>query len=413
MSAFVSQLVKGRSHAPRIFDDSDGTESPILQSNPSTKPIRRESKLTLAGGLYILVTMFIAVGAINSQNNLLFWLFGVSIATLIVSGVFSGNALMQVRLEAQALTDVCAGDPVKLHYLISNRSRFFPLFAVMISEIRDSHHPFAQTNPAGILHLGPKQTIKVVGTMTPTSRGRYTIQHVRLSTRFPFGFLQKSLIFDCPRTLMVLPYELELQPGLVRTLKGRGDEVQRRSRGSGKSAEYWGLREYTHGDSKRSIAWKQSAKHGSLVVIEHAQPIATRVWIWISLDHDDVESDTIQVERAIALASSLITQAVTRAVPFGIWAPAFGVRMQPSMGKAHMLRCKRALGLIDLAIDSGRNLAPSVTGRDDVIAIKPGQHAISTQLNTRILSASKYDDWLKIPGSMPVQLHSTGGKRQP
>lgn len=413
MSAFVSQLVKGRSHLPRIEEDSQGSESPILQSSPSTKPIRRESKLTLAGGLYILVTMFIAVGAINSQNNLLFWLFGVSIATLIVSGVFSGNALMQVRLEAQALTDVCAGDRVKLHYLISNRSRFFPLFAVMISEIHDEHYPVANTNPAGVMHLGPKQTTKVFGTITPTSRGRYTIRYVRLSTRFPFGFLQKSLIFDCPRTLMVLPYELELKQGLVRTLNGRGDEVRKRSRASGNSNEYWGLRDYTHGDSKRTIAWKQSAKHGSLVVIEHAHPIASRVWIWISLDHDDVDADVAQVERAIALASSLISQASTRAVPFGLWAPAFGVRMQPSTGKAHMLRCKRALGLIDLAIESGRDIAPTVTGRDDVIAIKPGQRATTTQPNTRVLSASEYANWLQSPSSLPMQLQSKPGKRQP
>ena len=107
----------------------DDSTSPLAstpdQSTGFQKPIRRSSKLTFGGTMYAIVTLFLAVGAINSQNNLLFWLFGVSIATLVVSGLISGNALMQTRISALAVSDATAGDVVKLRYSITNNSRFF------------------------------------------------------------------------------------------------------------------------------------------------------------------------------------------------------------------------------------------------------------------------------------------------
>src|ERR1041385_4840021 len=49
------------------------------------------------GLVYILVTLFIAMGAINSQNNLLFAALGLAIGGLLISGIISGGALLGVR----------------------------------------------------------------------------------------------------------------------------------------------------------------------------------------------------------------------------------------------------------------------------------------------------------------------------
>ncbi|MBO6514819.1 MAG: hypothetical protein JJ974_12725, partial [Phycisphaerales bacterium] len=70
----------------------NNTSDPTL---PGTTHTSRSSKLTPAGFLFVFVTLFIALGAINGQNNLLFWLFGFSIAALVVSGIITGSALMK------------------------------------------------------------------------------------------------------------------------------------------------------------------------------------------------------------------------------------------------------------------------------------------------------------------------------
>ncbi len=371
----------------------------------SARPIGRASKITFGGMIYIGVTIFLAIGAVNSQNNLLFWLFGVSIATLIVSGLFSGSALMQVRLEAQAISDVPAGERVRVHYLVSNHSRFFPLFAGLIVERPSDEHPDARFDPAAILHLGPKGHIKSTGSFVPQARGRYSLEQIRLSTRFPFGLLQKSLIFQSHRSALVLPYQLEIKPELVRIVQGHGEEVRKHTISSGSSTEYWGLREYSPGDPKRSIAWKQSARHDKLVVIEHAVSISTKLWVWITAEcfasHDD---DPSAAERAIALGASLVTQASKRGIPVGLWVPSRGIRMSPSTGKAGMMRSLRALGMLDLSLDGQRESAVQALSTDDVIVLKPGQSPSAALGTARVLDINDPSRWLIDPSTLPSAL---------
>lgn len=400
MSAFVRQLNRGSTHGHAHSIDADSSHSSPRLHQQSSKAIRRESKLTVGGTVYVVVTLFLAIGAINSQNNLLFWLFGVAIATMIVSGVFSGNVLMQIRLKAQAIPDSIAGDSVRLHYTVINRSKFFPLFAAMISEIHDDDHPRGQFESAAVLHLGPKQRKKFTGVFVPASRGRHTVRHIRLSTRFPFGLLQKSLIFECPRSMMILPYQLAIKPELVRVVHGQGEEVHKRTDASGVSSEYWGLREYTPGDPKRSIAWKQSARHRKLVVIEHAQPIASKLWVWIAND----QSDSILAERSIAIGASLITHAAKRGVPIGLWAPSLGVRIIPGTGKAHTMRCLRALGMIDLESEHAHDAPPRAANADDVLAVQAHPKQVASSGRIRILDARDPSHWLIDPSSLPEML---------
>ena len=398
------------------------------QSDPSTndharptdpaysKPIKRESKLTFGGIIYILVTLFLAVGAINSQNNLLFWLFGVAIATLVVSGVFSGSALMQVRLEAQAIPDAFAGEPVRVHYMLTNRSRFFPLFAALISEIPDENHPKARFSPAAILHLGPRQHTRAHGSFIPTHRGRYSANRIRLSTRFPFGLVQKSIIFERHRSMLILPHQLTIAPGLARAVLGQGDQTRNRTNPSGASTEYWGLREYAPGDPKRSIAWKQSARHAKLVVIEHAQPISTKLWIWITAPCLDIEADPSGAERAIALGASLIALATTRHIPVGLWVPAYDIKISPGTGQASMMRSVRALAVMDISTKTLYDRAPDASRCDDLLVICPGKDAvpaaISGATSGRILEADSPKQWLIDPESLPDVLAPSSGSQR-
>ncbi len=372
-----------------------------------SRPIRRKSKITFGGLIYITVTIFLAIGAVNSQNNLLFWLFGVSIATLIVSGLFSGSALMQVRLEAQAIPDAPAGERVRVHYLVSNHSKFFPLFAGLIAELPGKEHPDTRFEPAAILHLGPKGQIKLAGSFVPQSRGRYSLGQIRLSTRFPFGLLQKSLVFQCHRSALVLPYQLEIKPELVRIVQGHGEEVRRHTISSGSSTEYWGLREYSPGDPKRSIAWKQSVRHGKLVVIEHAVSISTKLWVWIAAEcFESCDDDPSAAERAIALGASLVTQASRRGIPVGLWVPSRGIRMSPSIGKAGMMRSLRALGALDISLEGQRESPLGASSTDDVIVLKPGQSLSSTSGGVRVLDINDPSGWLIDPSTIPPALDS-------
>lgn len=370
----------------------------------NTRPVRRESRLTFGGIIYIAVTLFLAIGAVNSQNNLLFWLFGVAIATLIVSGIFSGNALMKTRLQARAFREVHAGQTLKLHYSVSNRSRFFPLFAALISETPQSVQPIGELLPASIIHIGPGASGSFTANLVPARRGRFTLHTIRLSTRFPFGLMQKSLIFEQPRTMLVLPHVLTLKPDLLRKAHTPGEQPRRRSPRSGSSDEFWGLREYVPGDARRRIAWKHSARRNDLVVVEHAQNISTRVWLWIiepTEPHD--EHETLS-ERAIAIAASIVEHNASRTTPIGLWYPQRDLRLEPKAGRIHSGRTLRALATIDLAQPVSTLIPPPAGARDRVIAIQSGSARPKGVHNPSIIDTSRPRTWLLDPESLPAML---------
>lgn len=371
---------------------------------PSARPTRRESRLTFGGLIYIAVTLFLAIGAVNSQNNLLFWLFGVAIATLIVSGIFSGNALMKTRLQARAFREGHAGQTLKLHYSVSNRSRFFPLFAALISESPDNTKRIGAFLPASIIHVGPGESGSFVGNLVPARRGRVILHTIRLSTRFPFGLMQKSLVFEQPRIMMVLPHMLTLKPDLLRQTHSPGEQPRRRSPRSGRSDEFWGLREYVPGDARRRIAWKHSARRNDLVVVEHAQNISIRLWLWIIEAAEPHEDHETQSERAIAIAASLIEHNAARTTPIGLWYPQRDLRLEPKPGRIHAGRTLRALATVELSNPASPLLPPPAGARDRIIAIQPGSKRPKGAQTPSIIDTTRPKTWLLNPESLPAAL---------
>ncbi|MGV6814665.1 MAG: DUF58 domain-containing protein [Phycisphaerales bacterium] len=395
-------------HTPSAF------KSPH-SSFPPFKASRRSSKLTFSGFIYITLTLFLAVGAINSQNNLLFWLFGVAIAAILVSGIFSGSVLMRIELVAYPLADTHAGEPVCLRYAIVNHSRFYPLIAAMVSEVRDQHSPNEHYEPAALAHLGSKSRAMCAGTLTPKNRGKYTLNRICVSTRFPFGLMQKSLYFDCPRSLVVLPYRLQIKPNLIHIAHGQGEAVHKRTNASNATGDYWGLREYSPGDPKRSIAWKRSAHLGKLLVIEHAQPIATKVWIWLVHDHladhsDPNRNNTVLFERQIALAASIAIDSNARNMPIGIWAPAQHLCIQPGLGAAHLSSCLHRLALLDASDSTHPDSPPTAAHADSIVTITRSSsdaNLHSTNCQSLLLDVQDLSSALLDPDQLPSSLNIT------
>ncbi len=398
----MSALHAQHARTTPISDPSSVKDDRAESHDRGGRAIRRESKLTFGGFIYIGVTVFLAIGAVNSQNNLLFWLFGVAIATIIVSGLFSGNALMKTRLRARVLHEVHAGQPQRLHYSIRNRSRFFPLFAGLVSEESKKVVSAGKLVPASVVHVAPNGITSTQGSFTPHRRGRYVFRTIRLSTRFPFGLLQKSLIFEHPRPLLVLPHQLHLRKDLINATPAHGEQVLRKSERGGTSNEFWGLREYRPGDPRRRISWKHSARRGDLVVIEHAESFAMRIWIVIN-EPDELHTpeDHLHAERAIAIAAALFEQAGKQSTPIGLWYPQRSLRQEPFAGRASSGRAIRSLALIDLHEPANLFVPAPMRTRDRVVLIQRGGRAPTGIAASRLIDTDHPTSWLSGAGTLP------------
>lgn len=325
----------------------------------ASRPTTRNATLTIAGVMYILVTLFLAVGAINAQNNLLFWLFGFAIALLITSGILSGNAMMRLSVRASTITDARAGIPHPLRYRLDSHSRMFPLFGLVI---REEETDLQTDSPAIVVHLSPGESAETSGWILAHKRGRYDLPAFRVESSFPFGIIRKWIRFEQPRTVTVLPHELHLQPSLFLSQPGARSEDHQSKPRRGSGSEFFGLRQYVAGDSRRKIAWKTSARRNGLVVIQHAQETEPRVMIWLrkpaAADHP------VLVERTIALAASVSRAVMDSGCAVGFWAPWVSIRFNPGSGASQLHRIEYALANLDLSAADESDSAPqSVSGR--------------------------------------------------
>ncbi len=371
------------------------TDLPATKPGPAHAPVRprsRHARLGWSGFFFVFITVFLAVGAVNSQNNLLFWVFGLSVAAVLVSGLISGNSMLGIDLVCDPVPDAPVGEPQEVAYTAVNRNRLLPAFALTIRE--DAAGDVA----ACAAHVAPSSSARVTGRWTPGRRGVFTFDKVTVESRFPFGFIVKSLRFSCPRRAIATPATLTLRPGLLAAL-GDGESEHRVKRARrGAVGAYFGLRNYVPGDPGRLIAWRPSARRSDLLVVEHAEPQGQSLWIHVPRPVGPV--DPVLAERTLAIVAALVRSGSEAGRPVGVWIPWAGVRLAPATGAHAARRASRALGLLDLDAPPQRD-APAPMRPGDACLTAPMQQGGP---GSERLDPSRPEDWLAPGESLPEAL---------
>jgi uncharacterized protein (DUF58 family) len=341
----------------------------FFRSKPEGAPvIARRYHFSLAGLAYALTTAVLVIGAINGQNNLLFWLFGLAVAGLVISGILSGWSLMGIRVTREMLTPkVHAGEDVRIRYRITNRNLVFPAFALTIEEMPDARSWFGKKFPASFAafmqtpvtyvgYVGPRRTVVVEATTRATARGEATFNGVRVASTFPIGLTRKSVTFAKLASMTIWPAKFSLAKTLTR--EGVEGRATQRLRPSATGDEFFALREFQPGDSIRSVAWRASARADRPLVRSKAVRPGQRVWIVL----DDREADdratgdrasneqttgnrptSNDIERSIAFAASLANDFMNAGSDVGIATVSRGSLIVPAAGDRHRVRLLDAL----------------------------------------------------------------------
>ncbi len=143
-----------------------------------------------------------------------------------------------------------------------------------------------------------------------TQRGRYRVGPMRLSTRFPFGLFRYSMPCSTPATLTVLPRLGRLTQiwHALRHESFAGND--RREHRPGIDGDFYGLRPWQRGDSRRWIHWRTSARAGGVMVRQFEQPhsrdAAIVLDLWQPAVPDSVHAEN--VELAVSFAATLAAE---------------------------------------------------------------------------------------------------------
>ncbi len=371
--------------------------------------MKRRFHFHLPGIIFLLGLALIVASAMNSQNNLLFWISGLVVAAMLLSVVVSNRMFAGIEVRRVDPRHGAVGDALVIGYAVTNRSRFFSIFDIRIEERPVSGAAgwprLMRGSQAWVMHVGPRETVHGEAVFWPTKRGEARFDRIRITTTFPFGLIKRSVTISRPQHTLIYPMLWELRRNVLAAITPAGPGGMMVSNRSGPGDEYFGMREHRQGDSYRQVSWKRSAALDTLITIERTEPIPPRVRVVLDMttptaelradarDHDALRS---LEEDAISLAASLIRLAETSGYEVGLSVLGLGVPGVPlrrSQWHVHKImatlaslnldapRDARERGAIPQAERAGLALirpdrAEPPPGRDDALCLTAGQLAM-------------------------------------
>jgi uncharacterized protein (DUF58 family) len=300
-------------------------------------------EVTRVGVVYVLVTLVIAIAALNTGNNLLYIVVAAMLAAILVSGVASAMVLRWLELDVRLPEHVFAGRTVAGRIVLRNPRRFLPSFSIRVVSTRKKKQkpslqwrvepvtfafPFNRPREKQWLRLPDRRLRRVPVAPVPPGifqgmayfpylpahaelsadlelsfdrRGRYRDGSFGLATRFPFAFLTKTRHLPIAREVLVYP-RIDRTEELFEILPSVRGEWESFVRGRG--SDLYLIRDYTSDDSARHVDWKATAKSGSLKVREFSREDEHKIRIVFDNPAVGMVSDP-SYERAVNLAASL------------------------------------------------------------------------------------------------------------
>ena len=224
---------------------------------------RRRFPPTREGWWFLIATLLLGLAAINAGLNLLFLVWGMMLFLVLASGVLSELCLRHLAVSRKVPSAIHAGSPYLMGISLSNRKRRLPSFSV---EVEDLVAGKPLDKRCYFLKLPAGRTQETAYRHQLSRRGRHQLTGFRLSTKFPFGLIQKSRDVADARELLIYPALVRVPEAMLRGFPatyGLG-----RHKWRSRSGEFAGLRDFRPGDDPRDIHWRSTARRGVTLVRE-------------------------------------------------------------------------------------------------------------------------------------------------
>jgi uncharacterized protein (DUF58 family) len=231
-------------------------------------------QLTGEGKVYLLGVGMIILAALNTGNNLLFLILAAMLAGILVSGIASWLVLMGLDLRLDLPEHIFAHQPAMAEMHLENEKLTVPSFSLRVTGEETQAGAQILTRPVFFPYIPRKQTARQTVELVFPRRGVYRQNLFNISTRFPFGFLQKTRKVDSALEMVVYPAVAPTEE-FYEVLPLISGEIESFYRGRGH--DLYSIRDYVPSDSARFVDWKASAKSAGLKVREFTREDERRV----------------------------------------------------------------------------------------------------------------------------------------
>jgi len=296
---------------------------------------------TREGWYFLTATLLIGLAALNAGLNPLFLIWGAMLSLIVMSGVLSELCIRRIEVRRHPPAVVHAGTPYLMGIAFHNQKRRLPSFSVEVEDLLEGRpiekRCYFLKVPAGRAQETAYRT-------TARRRGRYHLTGFRVSTRFPFGLIQKSRDIPSPCDVLVYPALVPVPPALLKGLPtphGRGTAHWHSRRG-----DFFGLREFRQGDDPRDIHWRTSARRGAPFVreMEDDEGHETTVVLDNAAVAEGAGASDEAFENAVSLAASVARTLLGRGHRVGLVTR--DAELRPDAGPGQLTRVMRLLATI-------------------------------------------------------------------
>jgi len=229
---------------------------------------RQRFAFTAVGVVFVAMTLAMGFAAMNANANLLLMLFCVLIAAILANGFVATISLARLEVAVMPPEYAVSEEPFDVVVRIRNAKRIFGALGIAVEHV-GGNGGIRSVKPGFIPMLPARGELLVRYQAVAPTRGLADFASVSVATSSPFGFFRRWIEIPVDRQLLVLPRRGVVQADFMGKMLSRGVVANgRQSRLRGVDAEFRSLREFIPGDEPRHIHWRQSAKHGKLMLRE-------------------------------------------------------------------------------------------------------------------------------------------------
>jgi uncharacterized protein (DUF58 family) len=277
------------------------------------------TRLTREGVYYLFMLLFVIGGAVFREVNLLLVIAAIMIGPIVFSWRIVTATLSNLRATRRVAPSVAAGMPLGVELLVENRNRRLASWALEIRDRVEMQNPFSASECRVSRVLIPSvpagATARASYVIRPTRRGRIRLTASGISTRFPWGFVAGECAINLVHEVLVTPRLGRLTSQwsqLIGARESAGQQSERTrvtaQRRGFSEGDYYGLREWRPGDSRRWIHWRTSAKIGGMAVLQFEQrrnqDLILIVDLWNPVTAE--EQHKLAVEWTVSFAGTIV-----------------------------------------------------------------------------------------------------------
>ncbi len=278
-------------------------------------------RLSREGFHFLMILLFILVGAVLRDISLLVVLAGLMFALLLIQWRVGLRTVTGLEIKREVPYTTVCGSLIDVRITVANRRRWLGSWLLTVEDHIEQLTPHRRINYQRALTViddvaagGQRQGIYQLRFY---HRGHYEIGPTTVSTRFPLN-LGRSMRQVINRNRIIVHPRLGLLTNRCHELfrverQGLSRAIARAGVNEG---EFFGLRQWHNGDSQRWIHWRTTARLGELSVRQFEQQQRMQAVVVLDLHAKPEELWSIHespaLEKAISFMATLAIELVGR-----------------------------------------------------------------------------------------------------